>query len=433
MQAASMTSPKTDGPQNPKTSWAARAIGVFFTLAGLLANPWILGALFAPDDRIESTALRGMMFVVQAILLVPGIFLLGAPRTFRAASTAIRRFPNLAATLFGAAIASALVLVGLVVLEWLGLLPDHVDTDMPINEVRGAHQDTPFWSADPLLGYVPRANAVANSRLIHDGEELYNVVYTIDAFRRRVTPHEDAHPREKFALFFGGSFAFGEGVPGDQTLPAHFARMRPEYRAYNYAFSGYGPQHMLARLQETDIEHEVSEKRGILVYVFINDHVNRAIGAMSAVNNSGAMFPYYALDGGRLVRLGSFRTGRPVRTHLYHLLSLAAPRELNLPVRRSASQYRLTARIIEESAETFRSKFASLGVYVILYPAASQGVALVAHLESTGIRILDYSSLINLALPEYQKRFTAHPTGLANAEVTRQFIEDLQPPAAPSP
>lgn len=369
-----------------------------------------------------------MIFSTQALLFVAGIFLLGAPHTFRAASNAVRRFPNLAATLFGACMAAALVAAGLIILEWTGLLPDRVRSAMPVNTVRGSSRETPFCLDDSLLGYAPRANAVTDSRLVHEGEELYNVVYTIDDYHRRVTPQEDEHPREKFALFFGGSFTFGEGVAGDQTLPAHFARMRPEYQAYNYAFSGYGPQHMLARLQETDVENEVPEKLGILVYVFINDHINRAIGALSAVNNSGAMFPYYALDENRLVRRGSFRTGRPLRTHLYHLLSLAAPRELNLPLRRSASQYQLTARIIEESAKTFRAKFESLGVYMIVYPAASQGVELVSHLESTGIRVLDYSSLINLALPEYQKRFTAHPTGLANAEIARQFIKDLPSP-----
>jgi hypothetical protein len=60
-----------------------------------------------------------------------------------------------------------------------------------------------------------------------------------------------------------------------------------QYRPYNYGGIGYGPQQMLAKLQEGGIQQEVAEHQGVLVYLLIPDHVNRAIGTMQVHNDRG--------------------------------------------------------------------------------------------------------------------------------------------------
>ena len=174
---------------------------------------------------------------------------------------------------------------------------------------------------------------------------------------------------KKFALFFGCSFVYGEGVQDQETLPARFAE-ESGLRAYNYGYGGWGPQHMLARLTETRIEDEVGEREGIAVYQFLGFHVARAAGTMRVLWPAFARSPYYTLDGDKLVRAGSFVSGRPWRTRLYRWLrksNILARLDVDLP-RVGAPELALTVRMIDASAAAFRTRFPGGRFVVLLYP-----------------------------------------------------------------
>jgi len=53
-------------------------IGLLLVLSALLANPWLLGALLSPDGRIETGALRLLIFLGEALFLFLGFLLLRA-------------------------------------------------------------------------------------------------------------------------------------------------------------------------------------------------------------------------------------------------------------------------------------------------------------------------------------------------------------------
>jgi hypothetical protein len=111
--------------------------------------------------------------------------------------------------------------------------------------IRGKYGDD-----HPALGYRPPADAVLQASRTIDGETVYRARYSFDSQHRRLTPTRISDKRDRFALFFGGSFVFEEGLNDHETLPFFTCEIRDEYRPYNYGFHGYGPQSMLEMFEE---------------------------------------------------------------------------------------------------------------------------------------------------------------------------------------
>src|SRR5258708_32729365 len=69
-----------------------------------------------------------------------------------------------------------------------------------------------FWRENPDFGFEPRdASAQVHARKAKNGQLVYDVVYSIDEQRHRVTKGGGT-AASCTALFFGDSFVFGEGL-----------------------------------------------------------------------------------------------------------------------------------------------------------------------------------------------------------------------------
>jgi len=284
-----------------------------------------------------------------------------------------------------------------------------------------------FFQRDDWLGYrpVPGMKVVASRQ---KGQKLlYKVTYSTDAHGRRATPVEKLEPNPDHILFFGGSYTFGEGVNDDETMPYYVSRLAPKYRAYNYGAGGYGPQHMLAKLQSQAITAEIEESEGLLIYTFINEHIARAVGSMAIHNHRGELMPYYALDAGkRPVRKGNLVSGRPILSIIYTVLGHSQTLEyfgVDLPLRLRERDFETTARIIAASRDLYREKFNSDNFYLLIYPGLGEP-DLIPYLEAAGITYLDYADL-----PAAQDRDfwlgEGHPTAKAHKIVAEKLVEDL--------
>ncbi len=288
-----------------------------------------------------------------------------------------------------------------------------------------------FSVKDADLGYKPKPNARMRAVERVAGRCIYDAVYTTDAYSRRVTPLDPPTKRAACALFFGGSYVFGEGVNDNETLPYYFGRFYRRYRPYNYGFSGYGPQQMLARLQSPHFADQVEERRGIAVYVFMRHHVARAIGDMAVYTLWGADMPYYTFDRrGRLVRRGSFRTGRPVVSALYGILGRSYILKffrVSLPPRITEKHLRLTAAIIEESKSEFERQFESEGFFVVLHPAYRAYSARLARLlRGAGVTCFDYSAWWRWRSEATTFPADGHPNALGHYTVAKRLAEDVR-------
>lgn len=186
----------------------------------------------------------------------------------------------------------------------------------------GTGRTTTGQISDPLLGFALRPDVQTRAYRRERGRTIFDVEYSTDRFGRRRTPVPPlSGPRPRFLLFFGCSFGFGVGLNDDQPFPYYVAKRTIGYIPYNYSVGGYGPQQMLAKLQSGQVRHEVPEPKGDCVYLFIDHHVQRAIGSMWTTAFWGNPMPRYTWKGGRLTRRGTFASTRPALYRVYRWLA----------------------------------------------------------------------------------------------------------------
>jgi len=285
--------------------------------------------------------------------------------------------------------------------------------------------------ADAVLGYTLPKNAQIADKMAFRGKLIYNGTYTTDAYSRRVTPVNHREQQSNFLLFFGCSMTFGLWVNDDETMPFYVAQYASHYRPYNYGVSGYGPNHMLAQLQRGPFTQEIHENHGIAIYTFIDDHINRAIGRMRVYNQGAGHSPFYTLDAhDRLVRQGSFTSGRPLVSFLYwalgHSQNFTYFNTISFPATIREEHIRLTASIIAEARNAFQKQFPRGEFYVLLYPGVKLGKAMMPYLERAGVHYFDYSSFIAWPQPGLTlEEPSGHPTAQGHRVVAAQLAKDL--------
>lgn len=221
------------------------------------------------------------------------------------------------------------------------------------------------------MGWEPVPGMTARSRKVRGDDVLYDVVYAFDEAGRRVVPDEPGRGYAKFLVFFGGSNTFGEGLEVEASLPEQTTRHLAGVRAYNYAYRGYGPQHLLARLESTDLRAEVEEPEGLAVYVLPGFHLHRLVGSSRTMSWVGQL-PYYRQEQGRLVRDGFYQTTRPTyswwaktigRSRLLRRLGIA------WPLRFTDSHRALACRLFAQAQGELGRQLADVDLVVALHPS----------------------------------------------------------------
>lgn len=287
--------------------------------------------------------------------------------------------------------------------------------------IQGPHKD---------LGYAAIPGISSQSTKKYGDKIIYDVTYTLDEYGRRTNPGIAAQVADRYVLFFGGSFTFGEGLKDNQTLPASLAAILPDWKPYNYGHPGYGPQHVLTLLQQADLAEQVSEKDGILIYPIISAHVQRAIGSMIVYSSWGFNMPNYTLDSsGALVRNADFTSGRPLKAMLYSLLArsqLIKYIGLDMPIKESEEDMRLTAKIIAAAKQAYTSHFGNDNFYTLIWPGASTAKALIPYLEEEGIMTLDYFDAFDSGNEDYRIAGDGHPSALATEHLAQRLMSDIK-------
>ncbi len=282
------------------------------------------------------------------------------------------------------------------------------------------------------IGTVPYADSVYHSVLIKENDTVYDVHFTIDNYCKRVTPDYDSN-RTKYALFFGCSIAFGEGLEDNQTFPYDFQQQTNEYNSYNFGYSGYGANHMLARMEFQNLTDQVKEKDGAAFYVFFGDHVNRSIGSMNTFIGWLSNAPYYYLKDGKLVRDRMFKNGRYWVSKFYELVyqtSIVNYFKINFPLKLQHKHYELTAKIVQTSKEKYTQQFGNDNFYVIMYPSfeflpQEDYDYFKSLLDKKGIKYFDLQKFINYGT-EHTLGGDPHPNANTNKMIVEELIKRLK-------
>ena len=160
---------------------------------------------------------------------------------------------------------------------------------------RREHIEGRLIEPDPELSGIPKPNAE-----IHHERMDFDVVYHTEPDRSRVVPGRPATgPRW---VLFGGSFAFGWGIPDDQTIAACLQERSPPARVFNYTVSGYGTADVYLLMGRTLREYPDTR---LGVYFLMSDHLRRTVCPHSLTAAPwGPRKPRFALRDGNIVHLG---------------------------------------------------------------------------------------------------------------------------------
>lgn len=283
---------------------------------------------------------------------------------------------------------------------------------------------------DSLFAYRLPENTIINHRYIVNDTLIYERKYVIDEFSRRTTLADSAK-KEKFIAVAGCSFAFGYGVNDDETLVAFLQKNMPGYAGYNYGVSGYGTQHLLLQTREKITPAEIKEGQGILIYFFIDNHINRLIGSRRILKLWGENFPYFYLDENKELRQnGTFNTGRKWKTLVYKTLTASALidiMDLELPLKTCEKDFKLAAAVITESKKEFENNFPGSHFVVLFFPGSRYSGELGALLAKQHIDFIDCSKLFASRSPEFLSHYSdPHPNGKAYRAIAEKLKSVLK-------
>jgi len=286
--------------------------------------------------------------------------------------------------------------------------------------------------SDSLLGYRPNSNAYCFGEKRYADTLIYKMAYSLDSSGHRITP-DSLTTKEKFGVFLGCSFTFGDGLNDNETIPYLFSKNTKTFKGYNFGYSGYGPNQALIKLQRDSLKKIVTQKKGIGFYIFIHDHINRTIGSMSNFMMNKGQSSCFELEGENLVYKGLFIDAHPKRSWVYAKMGengFCRYFGIGYPFRLRDKDFELTGKVLEEISKEFQKKFNNNKFYVIIYPSISQkdyesDENIINYLKNKKIKYLDYRKLFNPTVKGYFIPHDHHPTALANDILTKQIIKDL--------
>lgn len=280
------------------------------------------------------------------------------------------------------------------------------------------------------LGTVPYSDSIYHDVFISGADTVFDVRYSINEHNIRITPDYDS-TKTKFAAFYGCSIAFGFGLNDDQTFPYYFQK-NSAYNAYNFGFTGYGTNHMLARLNYQNMNEVVSEKEGIGVYVFFWDHIERAIGSMDRYVKWVSNAPYYYMDDNKLVRKKAFKDGRYYTSKIYEKIyqsSIINYFEMGFPISLNEQHFELVTEMVLESKKEFEKQTGSKEFYLVIYPSFAnpdkEDLQLFLRiLKRKGVDCIDLSANYTYGSKSTLKG-DPHPNAATNELLSKRLINEL--------
>jgi len=230
---------------------------------------------------------------------------------------------------------------------------------------------TGLFVVDDTLGVRPNPGVRSTARATWHGEQIYDVVYTVDDSGLRVSPPAATNAPQDCVLFFGGSFTFGEGLEDDETMPYRVGvRAGGRFRVRNFGFSGYGPHQMLAAIQSGFVEHAAHCRPRFAIYQAVYHHVVRSAGLWTWDRHG----PRYLLgEDGRPIRSGNFDSEhdptRPLRALEKSGVATALRRRaMDVgPGDATEDDVALFRAIVEESRRLLVEKWPDLEFHVIYW------------------------------------------------------------------
>ena len=170
---------------------------------------------------------------------------------------------------------------------------------------------------NPLLGYALKKNITVTKKF---GENFqWQAIYTIDEHGLRVSssPYDNAEVKS-CALFFGGSFTFGTAMQDTETLPSQVeAQSKGRIKSFNFGVPGYGPNQVLALLEE-EVERDVVDCQPEYAILLADPHHIARVAGNAFWDKHQKDPRYEIMKNGEVLRTGTFEDANQFSTqHSY--------------------------------------------------------------------------------------------------------------------
>ncbi|MCE9613766.1 MAG: hypothetical protein K8T26_05785 [Lentisphaerae bacterium] len=230
---------------------------------------------------------------------------------------------------------------------------------------------------------------------------------------------------------------FGSAVNDEETLPFRVGmKAEGRYRVHNFGFSGYGPHHMLAQLQDGFVSQALTVPPVVAIYWAIADHSVRV-----ATPREGHFGPRFDKDGDGVVRNGNnlskLRGLGWLRSTWFWNVALPLYMRSDLLQRllelQAMPDDELFYRIVDTSRKELEARYPGIEFHVLLWDIAGDGydaeaLRLGSGLEARNIRVHPISRILPWRPggdANYTIKFDGHPNALAYDIIADYVVSNI--------
>lgn len=330
------------------------------------------------------------------------------------------------------AIIVSLLIIGsaLKVLERSTESPASTRSVEDIIEIKSQHE-FPIYQVSKDGAIRQKPNLTYNHKKTIDENELFSIDYKMDSYGRRKTPN-DNDQTDSHLIVLGCSYTFGHGLKDNETLPYHLGRKFQKARPYNYGMQAYGTYHITRLIETIDLQKEIEEKKGIMIYQFLNFHIVRSSG----LNYWSYLFPYtpiYELKGGELNYVALKKDEDWLTTNLLKMFrrvpflpSLTPFHEMVSNSTHDRVFYQTYAHAIDKIKSRYLESFPEGRFVMMIHPDESLPNYLLGLLKDKGIEILNFDFSLTRD-PQYfiHPDHEPHPSPLLNQQLAKIIYQKL--------
>ena len=282
------------------------------------------------------------------------------------------------------------------------------------------HSLETFMEFDQDLGYRFKSNVTFSwEEMFHDST-YHDKYISTDSLRRRTVNNNFA---SQYLLFLGCSYTIGQGLNDEESFPYILNDRQDKYQVYDYASTGYGAQQLIPIFNKP-IRNEIKEDSGILIYMFIDHHVNRLAKDIFSVNFS-FFTPYFVFEDNKVVNKGLYYEYFPIKTRLVLGVSNTVLYDVWDALEQRFfwdwdSNYKFTAKVIKTSQEAYLRQFPKGKYYVVIFPGEKNEIK--SYLEKEGLNIIDLSESINLEEIGGRQKDAYHPNEVGASAIAELLL-----------
>lgn len=287
------------------------------------------------------------------------------------------------------------------------------------------YSDKLYLEDKELHIFHPKNTLIKHSLYFNSGKDIYKTSYHLDHYGFRNQKNLELNEGRQFLALFGGSLTFGIGVQEDQTLSSLINSFSSKFHAYNFGVGGTGIHHAKRVIEVAPLKEIIKEEKGIGLYIFHQDHINRVVGK-GIWSRIFTIMPYYEYQDGVLSYRGNFKENRKFTTSFYSFLN----RYFNVTSIPFfwEDDTRLACELIQSSKESFLKKFPQSRFLVAFHPQFS-----VFHEKKKALfeKCLKEKKITYKQFPEptgegklmYEDM---HPTVISNKHIAGSFLSWLE-------